>query len=109
MKKISAFTGLSAAICFLGAAGCAPQTGMSGEELFAQHCAACHPKGGNTVNAQKTLHEKDLEANHIRTPGDIVNKIRTPGVGMPQFNRDVITDRDATKIADYILSKFKKE
>jgi hypothetical protein len=58
------------------------------------------------VNPAKTLHKKDLEANNIKTPGDIVNKMRNPGVSMPRFAATVITDRDARKIADYILANF---
>jgi cytochrome c6 len=107
MNKGPVFFSLLAWVCFLAIAGCARQTGNSGEALFTQHCAACHPKGGNTINPQKTLHAKDLTANNIITPGDIVQKIRIPGVGMPRFDRNVILDRDAKKIARYILTTFK--
>lgn len=107
MKKGSIFFRVLAGTCFLAITSCAQQTGNSGEALFKQHCAACHPNGGNTFNPQKTLHAKDLTSNNINTPGDIVQKMRNPGVGMPRFDRNVILDRDAKKIARYILATFK--
>jgi cytochrome c6 len=108
MSKRLAGARFAVAVGVILASGCSPQTGMSGEALFAQHCAGCHPNGGNTINPQKTLHGKSLEANNINTPGDIVSKMRNPGVSMPNFNRDVITDKDALKIAKYIRSAFEK-
>ncbi len=91
----------------LSVVGCTSSGGMSGEELFKQRCAACHPNGGNTINPLKTLHKKDLAANHIESPGDIVGRMRNPGVGMPRFDVNVIPERDAKKIARYILATFK--
>ena len=81
--------------------------GKSGEELFQQHCSACHPDGGNTVDPQETLHKKDLDANKIKKPGDIVKKMRHPGPGMTQFDKKTVPDKDAKKIAEYILKTFK--
>jgi len=81
--------------------------GKSGEELFQQHCSSCHPDGGNIVNPQKTLHKKDLDSNKIKKPGDIVNKMRHPGPGMTQFDKKTVSDKDAKKIAEYILKTFK--
>jgi cytochrome c6 len=95
------------------AAGVSVET--SGEALFQQHCAACHPGGNNVLNPKKTLHKKDLEANNILTAQDIVNKIRNPGpapthpqewAGMRSFDRKTIPDEDAIKIANYILETF---
>lgn len=87
----------------------------SGKELFEEHCATCHPGGGNILNELKTLHKKDREANNIRTAGDIVNKVRNPGpipehpqdwAGMKMFNETRLPDSEAFKIADYILKSF---
>jgi cytochrome c6 len=105
MEKVI-ITGIAAAVLLLGTGGCSPQSGMNGEEIFAQHCAGCHPNGDNTINPQKTLHKKDLAANNIEGPGDIVSRMRNPGVGMPRFSPNVITNKDAGKVADYVLSKF---
>ncbi len=107
MGKLNMIIGMVVGFGLLCLAGCSPRSGESAAQIFAQHCAGCHPDGDNTVNPQKTLHKKDLEANNIRTPGDIVNRMRNPGVGMPRFERDVITDKDALSVARYILSTFK--
>ncbi len=107
MGKLCMITCLAAGLSLLCLAGCSPRSGESAGEIFAQHCAGCHRNGDNTVNPQKTLHRKDFEANNIKTPGDIVNRMRNPGVGMPRFDRNVITDKDAENVARYILSTFK--
>lgn len=87
----------------------------SGESLFKEHCAVCHPKGDNIVNPKKTLHKKDLEANNIKTAEDIVKKIRNPGplpthpqgwAGMKRFDQRTIPDENAMKIAEYVLKTF---
>jgi cytochrome c6 len=81
--------------------------GLPGETLFKQHCAACHPNGGNIVNPQKTLNRKDLDANKIKTADDIVRLMRNPGPGMSKFDAKLIPDKDAHLIAQYILYTFK--
>ena len=100
---------LGVSLFLYGTTGSAKETakGNSGEALFRQHCSACHPDGGNIVNAQKTLHKKELSANKIKKPGDIVTKMRHPGPGMTAFDKKTVTDADAKKIADYILKTFK--
>ncbi|HMK49253.1 MAG TPA: c-type cytochrome [Thermodesulfovibrionales bacterium] len=79
----------------------------TGEELFKEHCAVCHPDGGNIINPKNTLHKKDLLANKIQKPADIVKKMRNPGPGMTKFDKKTIPDKDAKKIAEYILKTFK--
>ena len=83
------------------------QKSKKGEAEFNEHCVVCHPGGGNVINPQKTLHRKDLEANNIRTPDDILKIIRNPGPGMTKFDESVISDKDAKEIAGYILDSFK--
>lgn len=87
----------------------------SGESLFKEHCAVCHPNGDNIVNPKKTLHKKDLDANNIKTAEDIVKKIRNPGplpthpqdwAGMKRFDQRTIPDENAMKIAEYVLKTF---
>jgi len=78
-----------------------------GGELFAQHCAGCHPNGENAIYSQKTLHRIDLTANGITTPVGIVSIMRNPGKGMKQFDRTAIPDNDAFAIAQYIIVTFK--
>jgi len=81
--------------------------GYSGETEFKKHCEACHPDGGNIINPQKTLHKKDLEANNITKPEDIIGKMRNPGPGMTQFDKETIPDSEAREIAEYIFKTFK--
>jgi cytochrome c6 len=87
----------------------------TGESLFKEHCSACHPDGDNILNPKKTLKQKDLEANDIRTAEAIVKKMRNPGpvpthpqewAGMKMFDKNKISDEDALKIAEYILKTF---
>ena len=78
-----------------------------GEALFKQHCEMCHPEGGNIVNPKKTLHGKDLKANKITKPEDIVKTMRNPGPGMTKFDEKTIPDKDARELAEYILKRFK--
>jgi len=87
-------------------AGTAAQAN-AGEDLFKQHCAPCHPNGGNIVNPQKTLRQKDREANGVKTASDIVGKTRNPGPGMTKFDEKALSNKDAQAIAEYILKTFK--
>lgn len=89
-----------------GYAAPAPKT-SPGEQAFEQNCAVCHKDGGNIINPTKTLHRKDLRANGITKPADIVAKMRNPGPGMTKFNRTAIPDKTAWGIADYIQKTFK--
>ena len=105
MKKIVVTIIAAAALCSFAAAGAAKEA-KSGEELFKQHCAVCHPDGGNIINPAKTLHKKDRDTNNIKKPGDIVGKMRNPEPGMTKFDKATISDEDAGKIAKYILKTF---
>ena len=80
----------------------------TGEQLFIEHCALCHPDGGNIINPKKSLQKKDREMNNIRTPEDIVKTMRKPGPGMTTFDVKILNDKEAGRIADFILKKFNK-
>lgn len=90
----------------LGLAACVAASGQSGEDLFATHCAGCHPNGGNTVNPARTLSRPHREAAGIRTAADVAAYIRNPGSGMPVFSEGMIPDRDAAKIGEYVVTTF---
>ncbi|OEU60523.1 MAG: hypothetical protein BA870_00495 [Desulfuromonadales bacterium C00003094] len=77
-----------------------------GQALFQQHCAVCHPGGGNIINPLKGLDGETLAANGITTVGDIVDNVRQPGPGMSRFDKDLLSDRDAGCIAEYILQSY---
>jgi cytochrome c6 len=77
-----------------------------GEELFKAKCAACHPDGGNIMNAKKTLKKKDLTANKIKNSADFVKYLRAPGAGMTKFDAAALPDKDAKVIAAYVMKTF---
>ncbi len=82
------------------------QQGPTGEELFLQNCSVCHRGGGNILNPEKTLRKEDLDEYGIKSPEDIIRIMRNPGPGMRAFDRAYIPDKDAEKIAEYILKTF---
>ncbi|HTR44639.1 MAG TPA: c-type cytochrome [Thermodesulfovibrionales bacterium] len=108
MKKILAVSAVVASVCLLGAIAFAKEEAKAsaGETLFKQHCAVCHPDGGNIINPKKTLHKKDLDANGVKKAEDIMGKMRNPGPGMTKFDKKTISDKDAKEIAEYVLKAF---
>lgn len=94
-------------VCLFITMAYAGEQSKSGEDLFKQHCALCHPDGGNVINPEKTLHKEALESNNIKTPSDIIETMRNPGPGMKKFDEETIPDKDAKEIAEYILEMFK--
>ena len=108
MKKSMQLTVTVATLLAFATAGIAKEESKakSGEELFKTHCAVCHPDGGNIVNPKKTLHKKDREQNNVKGTKDIMEKMRNPGTGMTTFDKVTIPDKDAKKIAQYILKTF---
>ena len=110
MKKIHIVTAAMLSMSVMAAPGfCETKKAekIDGKAKFEQHCASCHPKGGNIVNAQKGLNKKALAANGIKSEKDIVAKMRNPGPGMTKFDAKAVPDTEATAIAKYILTTFK--
>jgi cytochrome c6 len=79
----------------------------TGEALFKQHCAVCHPDGGNIIKPTHTLHKNHLDEHGIKKWQGIVKNMRTPGPGMTTFDAKTISDKDAKAIAEYVLKTFK--
>lgn len=103
MKKQLVFT--SAALIMALAAS--TSFAASGEELFKQHCAVCHPEGGNIIKPSNTLHKKDLAKNGVKGWQGVVKYMRKPGEGMTTFDKKTVSDKDAKAIAEYVLKTFK--
>jgi cytochrome c6 len=80
---------------------------ISGKNMFEEHCAVCHPNGGNTINTMKPLHKKELKANGVKSAKDIIAKIRNPGPGMTKFDEKTISNAEAKAIAEYVQKTFK--
>lgn len=97
-------------LLLLCAAGDAAQaaTGKTGEAGFKEHCAACHPDGGNNIKQAKTLSKKDREKNGVITEKDIMHAMRKPGAWcLKTFDKKALPDSDAKEIAEYIMKTFK--
>ncbi len=77
-----------------------------GKALFEQHCAVCHPNGGNIINPDKPLDKASLAENGIKNPADIIEKMRNPGPGMTPFHTGIIPDEAAKDLAEYILKTY---
>jgi cytochrome c6 len=109
MKKFFVLTVLTGLLCVsvMVCYGKEPAKSESGEALFKHHCSVCHPDGGNMVSPNKTLHKQSLKVNNIKKARDIINKMRNPGPGMTKFDEKTIPDKDAKRIAEYILKSFK--
>ena len=110
MKKSMITTVAVLAVCCLATSGFADTKKgekIDGAKEFKEHCAVCHPDGGNIINPKKTLSKKDREANGIKSASDIVKNMRKPGPGMTAFDAKTISDKEAKAIADYILKTFK--
>jgi cytochrome c6 len=108
MKKIIVLLVSVLAVCCVGTFVFADKASkISGEAEFKEHCAMCHPDGGNIINPRKTLYKKDREANNIRNDSDIIKNIRKPGPGMTSFDEKILSDNEAKAIAKYIFNVFK--
>ncbi len=107
-KRICYLVVVATGIVCLAALPAISSSEKSGEALFKQHCAVCHPDGGNVVNPAKTLHKKDRDANNVKTANDIIHRMRKPGPGMTMFDQKMISDKEAKEIAEYVLKTFNK-
>ena len=81
---------------------------ISGKALYDRYCASCHPKGGNVIKPDKDLLRLSRESRGIRTAKDVVGRMRHPaGPQMPRFDKSYISDENALKIGEYVVSSFK--
>lgn len=73
----------------------------TGETLFKEKCASCHPDGGNIMKPAASI-------KGIKSSAKIIKQIRKGGSGMPAFDAKAISDANAKQLADYIMKTFKK-
>ena len=78
----------------------------NGEALFKAFCIKCHKNGGNILNKDKPLYRKALAVQNMDNVESIIQTMRNPGPKMKKFNEAMIPDREAKKIAEYILKTF---
>lgn len=89
------------------AAAVSATSDTDGEKLFKEFCAACHPDGSNVLNPQKTLHTAVLAQYKITRAEDMIRLLRDPGPGMRKFEPETITDDEARKIYQYVVTTFR--
>jgi cytochrome c6 len=110
MKKAMITTISLLAVCLLATTGFSDTkkgAKIDGAKEFKEHCAVCHPDGGNIVNPKKTLKKASLAANGIKDWKAVVKNMRNPGPGMTKFDAKSISDKEARAIAEYILKTYK--
>ena len=78
----------------------------TGEELFKQFCATCHPDGGNVSDPQRNLRRLTLQDHHITRPEDVIRIMRHPIARMITFDQSTLSEQDARAIAEYVLTAF---
>jgi len=106
MKKVFLAVMAIFVVVFIYRAFTVVTVAKAGEEAFIKHCAICHADGGNRINPAKTLCRKDLNANDIKTPADVIIKIRNHRPGVIRFDEVMIPDKEAESIAKYVLKTF---
>ncbi len=107
MKRIVGASVVALFVLSFVSVGLAKDPARTGRQLFEKNCSPCHPNGSNVINPAFTLHDKDREAHGVKTARDIMGKMRNPGPGMTKFDRNKISDKDAKKIAEYVMKTFK--
>jgi cytochrome c6 len=110
MKKSMMTSAILIAVCLAATSGFSDTKKgekIDGKKEFNEHCAVCHPNGGNIINAKKPLSKKALRANGVKSEDDIIGKMRNPGPGMTRFEEKTLPKQEAKAIAEYILKTFK--
>jgi mono/diheme cytochrome c family protein len=81
--------------------------GSAGAKLFAEHCAGCHPDGGNVVDPDLPLTGSRILAN-FRTFQKFLRHPQMPDGSkgeMPAFSRSTVSDRQARMLYHFITGK----
>ncbi len=90
----------------------APEVGLQqGERLYAAHCAACHPNGGNVINPKLPVLNspklKDVDT-FIKFNRNPISPEGAPG-GMPAFPKDKLSDNELKQIYEYLMGSLSKQ
>ena len=92
---------IALAIGLLVGAAPAPAAGLSGAELFSNHCAGCHVNGGNIIRRGQTLKLAALERHGIDGPAGIL-EIAVAGRGQMAGYGAVLGETGAEAVAAYV-------
>ncbi len=85
------------------------QAGKSGQELFAERCAACHVEGGfGTRVLSRRVPEGQAELEKRETlPAALTIAVVRRGIGsMPQIREAELSDADLQAIANYLEKRL---
>jgi cytochrome c6 len=77
--------------------------GKSGEALYKQYCAGCHPKGGNVIKSNSVLKGSP----YLKNEQKFAAWLRKPVQPMPPFPPAKISDAEAKDLLTYILEQLK--
>jgi cytochrome c6 len=78
-----------------------------GAQVFSANCSSCHMKGGNLVNAAKTLRKADLEKYGMASLDAIKTQVTKGKGAMPSF-AGRLTGEDIEDVAAYVLEMAEK-
>ncbi|WP_231596467.1 c-type cytochrome [Synechococcus sp. CBW1108] len=92
---------IALAIGLLVGAAPAPAAGLSGAELFSNHCAGCHVNGGNIIRRGQTLKLGALERHGLDGPAGIL-EIAVAGRGQMAGYGAVLGETGAEAVAAYV-------
>ncbi len=77
---------------------------VKGKAVFKANCAACHAKGRNTVNPQKTLKKEDLEKYGKYSEEAIIKQVTNGKAAMPAFGGR-LKSAQIENVAAYVLER----
>jgi mono/diheme cytochrome c family protein len=80
------------------------ETGGAGAKIFSEHCASCHPHGGNIIVPDLPLKGSRVLANYKTFAAFIRNPKMPDGShgAMPSFGEEKISDEQARELYHYI-------
>jgi cytochrome c6 len=96
---------LAVAIWFLSPA--LQASAADGEQLFNNHCAGCHPHGGNIIRRGRTLKLRALEQRQLNNP-DAIARIAREGIGQMGGYAEVLGSNGDQLVAQWIWDQAQK-
>ncbi len=76
----------------------------TGEDLFIQHCAGCHIKGGNIIRRNKTLKLSALQRNGLDNP-EAIARIARKGIGIMNGYEENLGEGGDQLVANWIWNQ----
>lgn len=86
---------------------CLPVNAADGQQLFNNHCAGCHPHGGNIIRRGRTLKLQALQQRQLDTP-DAIARIAREGIGQMSGYAEVLGEEGDQLVAEWIWDQAQK-